>query len=362
MPKGPGNRLILLPNDDQPYFMREVDVPDPVGLGPAQMEIELHRGIWITGRITDKATGEPAAGVNVRYFPFLNNEFAKRTPEFNPNGNVDGDQSRYQSQSDGSFRLVGLPGRAVIGAVSWWKSYRQGVGYDQIDAPKYDKTDHLLTYRNSIAPSSKFPNVMQEINPPAYATEFKVDLQLDPGAVVKIRVTDATGNPLTGVSVSGLTSLGYFVTESDAVITAVNLGPQETRIVLLEKKEMNLGRVLVIGPDEIRAGETIAQLRPCAKITGQVLLDDGTPFSGLAVEPRVLPFGDFGRRLESVATDAEGRFQTTLLPGCKYNLSGMGGSFQYVELAKELSVEPGQTLDLGTLKLNKDGKLTSWKP
>jgi hypothetical protein len=40
----------------------------------------------------------------------------------------------------------------------------------------------------------------------------------------------------------------------------------------------------------------------------------------------------------------------------------MGGSFQYVELAKELSVESGQTLDLGTLKLNKDGKLTSWKP
>ena len=76
----------------------------------------------------------------------------------------------------------------------------------------------------------------------------------------------------------------------------------------------------------------------------------------------VLPFGDFGRELRSVATDAEGRFQTTLLPGCKYNISGMGGSFQYVELAKELSVEPGQTLDLGTLKLDKKGKATSWKP
>jgi len=35
---------MLLPNDDQPYFMREVNVPDPVGLGPAKMEIELHQG------------------------------------------------------------------------------------------------------------------------------------------------------------------------------------------------------------------------------------------------------------------------------------------------------------------------------
>ena len=32
-PKGAGNKLLVVPNDDQPYFMQEVDVPDPPGIG-----------------------------------------------------------------------------------------------------------------------------------------------------------------------------------------------------------------------------------------------------------------------------------------------------------------------------------------
>jgi hypothetical protein len=56
MPKGAGNRLLLLPNDEQPYFMRNVEVP--VGRSrPGHDESSLHCGIWITGRVTDKTTG-----------------------------------------------------------------------------------------------------------------------------------------------------------------------------------------------------------------------------------------------------------------------------------------------------------------
>ena len=44
MPKGKGNVVIAVPNDDQPYFMREASVGDPPGIGPVPVEIELHRG------------------------------------------------------------------------------------------------------------------------------------------------------------------------------------------------------------------------------------------------------------------------------------------------------------------------------
>jgi hypothetical protein len=362
MPKGAGNRLLLLPSDEQPYFMREIDVPDPVGLGPAKMEIELHRGLWISGRVTNKTTSEPEAGVWLHYFPFLTNEFAKRTPEFDANGNVDGDQRRYQTKADGTFRLVGLPGRAIVGANSILKSYRQGVGYEAIDAPKYDKSDWLLTYRNPINPSSKFPNVMREINPPEDATEFNVDLQLDPGASVKIRPTDAAGNSLTGLTAGGLASRGQYIEPSpETILMVANLGPTEVRTVLLHSKEKNLGRVITIGPDEVRLGQVDAQLQPCATVTGRVVLDDGSPMSGLNIDPRVLPDGDFSLHIPDVAADAEGRFQTTLHPGGTYRLTAMGGSFQYIELAKELTIQPGQKLDLGTFKLDKDGKATNWK-
>ncbi len=57
VPKGPGNGLIVMPNDDQPYFNRTAAVPDEPGVGPIALDIELHRGIWITGTVTDKRTG-----------------------------------------------------------------------------------------------------------------------------------------------------------------------------------------------------------------------------------------------------------------------------------------------------------------
>ena len=82
LPKGRGNKLLIVPNDDQPYFMQELAVPDPPGLGAVPVEIGLHKGIWIEGKLTDKETGAPVAGAWLHYLPFLENKFAQATPEF----------------------------------------------------------------------------------------------------------------------------------------------------------------------------------------------------------------------------------------------------------------------------------------
>src|SRR4029077_19889131 len=116
MPKGAENQLRFVPNEQQPYFERDVEVPDPAGLGPVPMEIELHRGNWITGKVTDRATGAPVPTVRMLYFPFLTNEFAQKTPEFGVNAFVEGDarRMRFQSKADGTYRIVGLPGPAIV--------------------------------------------------------------------------------------------------------------------------------------------------------------------------------------------------------------------------------------------------------
>lgn len=357
MPKGSGNRLLLIPNDDQPYFMREVDVPDPVGLGPAKMEIDLHRGIWITGRVTDKATGKPVPGVRLHYLPFRSNEYAQRTPEFDSDGNVDGDQSRYVANSEGTYRLVGLPGRAIVGAESVLKDYRRGVGYDAIDAPKYENTDHFDTYRNPIDPSPKWPSVMREINPAVDAVSVSLDLQLDPGQSLRIRVVGPDGQSVSGVSVTGLSSDGNVKESHEPILVASNFGPGETRIVLFHHEKLRLGRVVTIGPKQLDAGEMIVELQPCATIVGRILNADGLPVTGMALRLDVLPGGDFFRHLPQVSTDAEGRFRVTLLPGCQYSFNGEGGGFQFVNFVKELSIEPGEKKDMGTLTVDKDGKV-----
>ena len=119
LPKGQGNGLIVVPNDDQPYFMQEVAAPDPPGVAPVSLEIALHRGIWIEGKVTDEETGKPVPGCWLQYFPFLDNPFAGATPEFDKNNRSMSAgfsiQDRYQTKADGSYRLVGLPGRAARG-------------------------------------------------------------------------------------------------------------------------------------------------------------------------------------------------------------------------------------------------------
>ena len=51
LPKGDGNKLLIVPNDDQPFFMQNVAVPDPPGIGAISIEINLHKGIWIEGKL-----------------------------------------------------------------------------------------------------------------------------------------------------------------------------------------------------------------------------------------------------------------------------------------------------------------------
>ena len=75
---------MAIPGDEQPYLMRAFEVPDESGFGPAQVEVELHRGIWITGRVTDQVTGEPVPKVELFYLPFRSNEYALALPEFPP--------------------------------------------------------------------------------------------------------------------------------------------------------------------------------------------------------------------------------------------------------------------------------------
>ena len=211
MPKGAENRLWFVPNDQQPYFMREVDVPDAAGLGPVRMDIELHRGIWITGKVTDGATGDPVPTVRMLYLPFLTNEFAQRTPEFHSNGFVDGNarQTHFQSKADGTYRIVGLPGRAIVGAESILKSYRHGVGYADITGPKHQEgtwVGTFDTYLHPLKPGPTWPNMMKEISPPADTGPVTLDFALDPGQSVRIHVQDPDGKPITGLDVHGISS------------------------------------------------------------------------------------------------------------------------------------------------------------
>jgi 5-hydroxyisourate hydrolase-like protein (transthyretin family) len=358
MPKGDGNSLLAVPNDDQPYFMRLVDVPDPPGLGPANVEIEIHRGIWITGRVTDKATGLPAHA-RLHYLPLRSNEFARELPEFRKGGSVDGDQMRYQTRPDGTYHLVGLPGRAIVGAESVLRQYRRGVGADQIDAPKYRDSDWFDTYHNPINPGPTWPNVLKEINPPADAESVSVDFQMDPGYSVRIAIVGPDGRPLTDVTVDGRRSGGGSETMQESTIEAINFSSDETRTIVFHHQERDLGWVARIRPQDGAAAAITVKLEPCATVTGRLLYEDAAPCTGLNVKAAVRPSESFRKELPSVTTDSDGRFRYTIVPGSKYWLHAEGKGIRHsATIDDELVVEPGETKDLGELTLNESREFT----
>jgi beta-lactamase regulating signal transducer with metallopeptidase domain len=355
MPKGKDNRLVIVPNDDQPYLMREVKVPDTEGLGPITVDVELHRGVWITGRVTEKTTGRPVRA-RLYYLPFRSNASAKATPEFGDNFNADGYQGRYESRGDGSYRLVGLPGRAIVGAECDLREYRVGVGADAIHDPLKEK--HFDTYANPIHPGPSWPHVMKEINLPADAQSATVDLEVDPGQSMRVTMVDPDGKPIGGVDVDGAASSHHGVqTIDEPTFEVMNLAPGETRRLVFRDDKRKLGLVTQIKADDPRPQPIVIQLQPAGTLKGRLLSPDGTPAAGTSVEAIVLPSGDFGQELPGVTTDSQGRFQYMLLPGANYSLRVQGGTMRVklidqVDFVEgDLSVKPNQVKDLGDVTL-----------
>ena len=115
--------------------------PDRAANAPVQLDIDLHREIWIEGKVSDKETGGPVARVLVHYEALVENPFARQLTEFcdlNDRGDFydriggTGDQLRGRTKSDGTYRLVGLPGRGIVGVYLYDKPYLQE-GYGGLD-------------------------------------------------------------------------------------------------------------------------------------------------------------------------------------------------------------------------------------
>ena len=299
-------------------------MPDPPGAGPLAVEVALQRGIWIEGKVTEKATGKAGREARLHYLPFLENTFAQAHPVFDKNGNTDGVgfQDRYQTKADGTFRLVGLPGRAIVGAVVHDKPFLQGAGSEAIKG--MNKSGHFETYRNPINPWKLWPTVMKEINPPADAKVVHVDLQVTTGPSVRFTVVDPDGKPIAGLKTSGRSGRSSYdredMTKPEAEVT--NLMPDEERIVLLRHEGRKLGKVVRSKRGTTRTGRSSSSSNrwrrsPAGSSTPMATRSQVQP-SG----PTCFPAEISHSASQQVATDSDGRFRVPDVPtGCDYGLA-----------------------------------------
>jgi beta-lactamase regulating signal transducer with metallopeptidase domain len=348
MPKGRGNQLYLRPNDEQPYFERVFEVPDRPGLETIETEIELERGIWITGHVTDAKSGGPGRGT-AHWVPLFRNTFMQKRPQLAPGGlSMQGDQNRFRVAADGSFRVVGLPGPAAIG-VETYSGYRQGVGFELFASEK--SGTYGISYDNPVGLGAKWPTTMAPIDPPADATSATCDLRLERGESIRMSCVDEQSQPLADFEVCGDQPFGNWHAIAGPVLEICHLGPGEQRPVGVRQTGRKLGRYATLS---LAGGaEQRLTLLPLVTVTGRLLDSSGDLVRRCSIFLEPAPSHDFETASGLLASDDAGRFRFELIPcGTDWGLStwGPGGTGDFpllIPIGKVHDPKPGAVVDLG---------------
>jgi RNA polymerase sigma factor (sigma-70 family) len=335
--------------EGQPYLSNIQSIIEPIETKTINRNFALKRGIWIKGRVIDKATRQPHAA-SVDYFLFKDNPHASEAARLRGRYGT----GQYWAAADGTFRVIGIPGRALLCARAGDDDYRMGVGAERIKEKKM--TISLETI--SLIPDTIFVNnfhVLKEINPPEGVDEVTFELALDRGEVVKGRVLDPEGRPLAGAQPRGLAD--WWDTWTGPLPTAefevTGLASGDARQLAFLHRERRLSGSLILrgefqGPIEVK-------LEPWGTVTGRLVDEAGQPRAGVELgwpsnQKRRVEEGP-GSLPEHAKTDADGRFRLEgLAPGLRYELQILGNGGFYGAVFKELTVKAGETRDLGDVK------------
>jgi RNA polymerase sigma factor (sigma-70 family) len=355
LPRRQGQEVRVAPDPRLGYLPSALKTARTADLEPARLDFKLSRGIVIRGRVTDRATGQPVQA-RVDYLAFADNPFLKEAAGFR-----DSSAAAHLARRDGTFTLVGMPGRGIVTArvPQRLSSRRQelrylvGVGADGIKGMDSDGTFATSPYL--VHPS--LVNTLVGVDLARDQREVTCNLVLDPGKPVKGTVVDVDGKPISGVRVRaawGQRSAPHGpLPTAQFTLTAVDLDrPQPFFFTHREKK---LGVAVMFKGDRTE-GVTVKLLR-LGTITGRLLDLDGEPLAGRRlvgyVEDGQLNIKRGWAGFFGASADKDGRFRAEVIAGVKVGAyfevtpSRLGGT-----VFQKLTLKPGQVHDVGDVKVN----------
>lgn len=335
-------------------------VPHTPGLAPATVDFELKRGIWIEGKITDKATGQPL-WADVEYFALAKNPNLNEQPGF---GRCMGlGESWVETKADGSYRIAGLPGPGFIVVGRTGHHLNACERDDEFGGPR---SDYLRTV----------PMILDLLwNCDAIAAvepKFRVDtairdVTLDPGWTFKCKILGLDRKPLAGVRAYGVSSsrnwtempgggLGEPAGGSSEKLgtgefTVSCFNPRRPRDLIFQQPEKGLVGVASL-PKE-NGGVVTVQMERGATVTGRLLGVDGKPRPNVAmrlwISTKQWPdWGDYAP--PTVQTDKDGRFRIEgLVPGFPFMLRDEQRGFEFGE-----GLRSGVVKELGDVRLKEE--------
>jgi RNA polymerase sigma factor (sigma-70 family) len=336
MPPGAGNKIKLVPRADVPYVSPTLEVPDTSGVDPVTVDVELKRGVWIEGRLTDKATGKPLPG-GLIYVVDSDN------PNVDDSLRFYGGLPGVQTKDDGTYRILGLPGPGQL-LVFQGPNYLRGADRDDEDG-EAEGVVYL--------PRGNF-GAFARVNPPQGAETARRDLTLVPGWKFTGTLVTPDGTPLVGAWACGLETYGWWgqAKQTAAEFTVGQFNPRRPRPVLFRHSDSGL--IGVAEPPKENGDSVTVRTTPGAAVIGRLLDPDGDPLAGseIRLQFRLPRKGLEGTSYipESWKSDAAGRFRIdALFPGYEYTLSAAKVTRHF---GKEL--RPGMTTDLGDLRIRRE--------
>ncbi len=350
LPKG--GRQIMAMTNDRPYLPAIRTVEDTPGLETITFDFTMKRGVWVKGRVFDRATGQPQ-WANVEYHCFVDNPNANGVGSLHPNQRI------KVTRKDGSFQLPVLPGRGVITAFAIAEgsdSYVQGAGADKIkgfNPLKLIPGDPCLLVNQ---------HTLVEINPKPDDESITCDLPLETGRTLAGKIVGPDGTPLAGARVCGLNDRGYWGPDplSGADFTVMALEPNKPRLLQFVHEGKKLDGFLRLRGNE-KASLQVRLDQRWGTLTGRLARPDGKPIAGAMTACYVSGEKHHGDiQYESlqfvlpVRSDKNGRFCIEgLASGLKYELHFFKPLFYDLDIVggrpKELTIKPGETKDLGDL-------------
>jgi hypothetical protein len=349
--------FLIVTVDDQPYIKFSNPVVGPMGLRPVRLDITLKRGVWVEGRVTNKATGRPVRAA-VTYCPFRDNPNVKECPAAAFLNNFMLDETEYPTEAGGRFRAAALPGAGVLIVRAEGPGYLAARPPDEkilgniLYAPDVDFRYNYLQNYHALVP----------IEVPAGKDLVLSDIALSAGRTQHIRMVDPDGKPVTGTQVLCLQS-GSLAGEDvpGDELTFIHANPGKAESIIVWRAERSLGAVVDLKGDE--PGPFRLVRRPTGTVTGRLVDEDGKPRSDvdLAVNQRFMTRGGENgtERIGPVTTGPDGRFRIkNLVPGLTYNVEAVKRGERIYSFRAEgylhktyWKLEPGEVQDRGDVRV-----------
>jgi RNA polymerase sigma factor (sigma-70 family) len=354
------------------YMACQVHVADTAGYQPLRADIRIKKGVVVTGKVIERATGKSVPGF-AETGVLRDNPFVKKYPTFN--ASALGRGNRVNTSAHGAFRIVTIPGPTLLmggyytpeaekfdyiefakyrppAADPEYPRYFQNLPGSRRDAPGY------LSYGGGIGLIQGNYCKVLDIKPGTAAVHQ--DIFLDLASVLEVKIQDTGGHPVVGVWGTDFPTDSFIgpLEIERAICPVYGLEMRKPRLLIFYEPKKK-----IIGSRKLQGGEKgplVVTLGGMGAIKGRLLDAESKPLAGVVVtavyrESEAEKMHQLIHAAKQVVTDAAGAFTLDeLIPDLKFDLSIHRGKRRFERETKSdeatIQVKPGECRSLGDIR------------